>query len=168
LITLDSIVSVSFLFLAVLFWRLWSRKFPEPTEINKIAIGSLIAVTGMLSLVAGATIAARTGDKVSIGWLLAFHVLNSAGFANVFPVSLALYARVAPPSLSGTIIGIYYVAFSAANLSVGWVGSFLEKMPATQFWLLHAALAGIAGITFWTAGKLFGHLLAPGDNASAA
>jgi len=167
LITLDSIVSVSFLFIAVAFWRLWSRKFPEPTEINKIAIGSLIAVTGMLSLVAGATIAARTGDKVSIGWLLAFHVLNSAGFANVFPVSLALYARVAPPSLSGTIIGIYYVAFFAANLSVGWIGGFLEKMPATQFWLLHAALAGIAGVTFLLAGRFFGHLLAPGDNASA-
>src|ERR1700726_3537879 len=155
LITLDSIVSVSFLFIAVLFWRLWSKKFSEPTEISKIAIGSLIAVTGMLSLVVGATIAARTGEKVSIGWLIAFHVLNSAGFANVFPVSLALYARVAPPSLSGTIIGIYYVAFFAANFSVGWVGGFLEKMPASHFWLLHAALAGVAGIAFLLAGRLF-------------
>jgi len=161
LITLDSIVSVSFLVIAVAFWRLWSRKFPEPTEINKIAIGSFIAVTGMLSLVIGATIAARTGAKVSIGWLIAFHVLNSAGFANVFPVSLALYARVAPPSLSGTIIGIYYVAFFAANFSVGWVGGFLEKMPAPHFWLLHAGLAGVAGIAFLLAGRLFGHLLAP-------
>jgi proton-dependent oligopeptide transporter, POT family len=166
LITLDSIVSVSFLFIAVLFWRLWSKKFPEPTEISKIAIGSLIAVTGMLSLVVGATIAARTGAKVSIGWLIAFHVLNSAGFANVFPVSLALYARVAPPSLSGTIIGIYYVAFFLANFSVGWIGGFLEKMPATNFWLLHAALAGTAGVIFFLAGKLFGHLLAPSENAS--
>ncbi|HUE41858.1 MAG TPA: peptide MFS transporter [Chthoniobacterales bacterium] len=164
LITLDSIVSVSFLFIAVVFWRVWSRKFPEPTEINKIAIGSLIAMTGMLSLVAGAAIAARTGGKVSIGWLIAFHVLNSAGFANVFPVSLALYARVAPPSLSGTIIGIYYVAFFAANLSVGWIGGFLERMPAAHFWLLHAALAGTAGIIFFLGGKLFGHLLAPSDN----
>ena len=41
LITLDSIVSVSFLFLAVIFWRLWSKKFSEPAEITKIAIGSL-------------------------------------------------------------------------------------------------------------------------------
>jgi POT family proton-dependent oligopeptide transporter len=163
LITLDSIVSVSFLFLAVLFWRLWSKKLPEPTEITKIAIGSLIAVTGMLSLVIGATVAARTGEKVSIGWLIAFHVLNSAGFANVFPVSLALYARVAPPSLSGTIIGIYYVAFFLANFSVGWIGGFLEKIPATGFWLLHAALAGTAAVIFLLAGRLFGHLLAPTD-----
>ena len=168
LITLDSIVSVSFLFIAVIFWRIWSKKFPEPTEINKIAIGSLIAVTGMLSLVIGTAIAATSGGKVSIGWLIAFHVLNSAGFANVFPVSLALYARVAPAALSATIIGIYYLAFFAGNNLVGWIGGFLEKMPATQFWLLHAGLAGIAGITFLLAGKLFGHLLAPNDNPSVA
>ena len=168
LITLDSIVSVSFLFIAVIFWRIWSKKFPEPTEINKIAIGSLIAVTGMLSLVIGAAIAAASGGKVSIGWLIAFHVLNSAGFANVFPVSLALYARVAPAALSATIIGVYYLAFFAGNNLVGWIGGFLEKMPATQFWLLHAALAGVAGATFLVAGRMFGHLLAPSDNVSAA
>jgi POT family proton-dependent oligopeptide transporter len=133
LITLDSIVSVSFLFIAVVFWRVWAKKFREPAEITKIAIGSLIAVTGMLSLVIGATIAARTGGKVSIGWLIAFHVLNSAGFANVFPVSLALYARVAPAALSATIIGIYYLAFFAGNNLVGWIGGFLEKMPAPNF-----------------------------------
>ena len=168
LITLDSIVSVSFLFIAVVFWRLWSKKFPEPTEINKIAIGSLIAVTGMLSLMIGSAVAARSGGQVSIGWLITFHVLNSAGFANVFPVSLALYARVAPAALSATIIGIYYLAFFAGNNLVGWIGGFLEKMPATQFWLLHATLAGTAGVTFLLAGRFFGHLLAPGDSASAA
>src|SRR5437016_5905218 len=168
LITLDSIVSVSFLFIAVIFWRIWSKKFREPTEISKIAIGSLIAVTGMLSLMIGAALAATSGGKVSIGWLIAFHVLNSAGFANVFPVSLALYARVAPAALSATIIGIYYLAFFAGNNLVGWIGGFLEKMPATQFWLLHAGLAGIAGVTFLLAGRFFGHLLAPSDNRSAA
>ena len=71
--------------------------------------------------------------KVSIGWLITFHLLNSIGFANVFPVSIALYARVAPAALSATIIGIYYLAFFAANNLVGWIGGFLEKMPATSF-----------------------------------
>src|SRR5207248_11160809 len=153
LITLDSVISVTFLFIAVAFWRLWSKKFREPAEIAKIAIGSVIAVTGMLSLAIGAALAAQSGDKVPIGWLIGFHVLNSAGFANVFPVSLALYARVAPQSLSATIIGIYYLAFFAGNNLVGVIGGLLEKMPAAQFWLMHAGLAGIAGLTFFLAGK---------------
>ncbi len=53
LITLDSIVSVSFLAGSVVFWRLWSKKFPEPPEITKIGIGSLVAVTGFISLAGG-------------------------------------------------------------------------------------------------------------------
>src|SRR6266568_7263882 len=163
LITLDSIVSVTFLAGAVVFWRLWSKKFPEPAEITKISIGSIIAVTGFTSLAAGAAIAASAGAKVSIGWLITFHLLNSIGFANVFPVSLALDSRVAHAALSATIIGIYYLAFFGANNLVGWIGGLLEKMSVTQFWLLHAALCGTAGVIFLVAGHFFGHLLAPGD-----
>src|SRR5205823_693700 len=164
LITLDSILSVTFLALAVVFWRLWSKKYPEPAEITKMGIGSLCAVTGFVALAMGAVIATHSGGKVSIGWLIAFHVLNSIGFADVFPVSLALYARVAPAALSATIIGIFYLHLFSANNLVGWIGGLLEKMPATQFWLLHAGLCGTAGIIFLVAGRLFGHLLAPGDN----
>src|SRR5438876_8669161 len=80
LITLDSILSVSCLAGAVVFWRLWSKKFPEPAEITKLGIGSIIAVTGFLSLAAGTAIAAITGAKVPIGWLITFHLLNSIGF----------------------------------------------------------------------------------------
>jgi proton-dependent oligopeptide transporter, POT family len=168
LITLDSIVSVSFLAGAVIFWRLWSKKFPEPAEITKIGIGSLVAVTGFISLAIGAAIAASARTKVSMGWLVTFHVLNSIGFANIFPVSLALYARVAPAALSATIIGIYYLAFFAANNLVGTIGGLLEKMPATHFWLLHSVLCGTAGIIFLIAGHFFGYLLAPTDNMSRA
>src|SRR5438105_15802506 len=134
LITLDSILSVSCLAGAVVFLRLWSKQYPEPAEITKISIGSIIAVTGFLSLAASAAIAAATGAKCPFGWLITFHLLTSIGFANVFPVSLALYARVAPAALSATIIGIYYLAFFAANNLVGWIGGFLEKMPVTNFW----------------------------------
>jgi POT family proton-dependent oligopeptide transporter len=163
LITLDAILSISCLAGAVVFWRLWSKKFPEPTEITKLGIGSLIAVTGFLSLATGAALAGPDG-KVSFAWLVTFHLLNSIGFANVFPVSIALYARVAPAALSATIIGIYYLAFFAGNNLVGWIGGFLEKMAATPFWLMHAGLCGMAGIVFLIAGRLFGHLLAPGEN----
>src|SRR5207245_8443997 len=65
LITVDSILSVSCLAGAVVFWRLWSKKHPEPTEISKISIGSFVAVTGFLSLAAGAALAGTAGGKVS-------------------------------------------------------------------------------------------------------
>jgi proton-dependent oligopeptide transporter, POT family len=70
--------------------------------------------------------------------------------------------------VSATIIGIYYLAFFAANNLVGGIGGFLERIPATKFWLMHAALAGLAGVIFLVAGRLFGHLLAPGEKESGA
>src|SRR5437867_11887031 len=131
-----------------------------------MGIGSLIAVTGFISLAIGGAIAASSGGKDSIGWLITFHVLNSIGFANIFPVSLALYARAAPAALSATIIGIYYLAFFAANNLVGTIGGLLGKMSVPHFWLLHSALCGIADVIFLLAGHFFGYLLAPSDNAS--
>jgi len=39
-------------------------------------------------------------------------------------------------------------AFFAANTMVGWVGGFYEKWPTTNFWLLHAAFAGLCFVLF--------------------
>jgi POT family proton-dependent oligopeptide transporter len=159
LITLDSIVSVTFLAGMVVFWRIWATRFKEPDEIGKLTIGAFISVTGVLCLAAGSAIAAATGDKVNILWCVAFHVLNSIAFANMLPVSLALYARAAPKALGSTIIGIYYLHLFAGNQTVGIIGGLLEDMSATNFWLMHAAIAFGAGVVFLIVGRFFARLL---------
>ena len=161
LITLDTITSVSFLVGAVAFWRLWARRFPEPDEITKIGIGTTIALFAPLVLAACAWHFQTTGVKTPVAWLILFHVVNSIGIANVFPVALALYSRASPPALGSTIIGIFYLHFFAANMLVGWLGGKLEVMRGTQFWMLHAALIGGAALLLFGARALFGHLLAP-------
>ncbi|HVI30489.1 peptide MFS transporter [Phenylobacterium sp.] len=159
LITLDSVVSVSFLFLMVVFWRVWAKRFREPDEIGKLTIGAFVSVLGVLCLAAGAALAAATGTKVSIWWCVAFHVLNSIAFANMLPVSLALYARAAPVALGGFVIGLYYLHLVAGNQTVGILGTLLEKMPAAQFWLMHAAIAAAAAVVFLVVGRFFATLL---------
>lgn len=159
LITLDAVVSVSFLAGMVVFWRVWATRFKEPDEIGKLTIGAFISVTGVLSLAAGALIAEATGGQVSIWWCVLFHVLNSIAFANMLPVSLALYARAAPAAITGTIIGIYYLHLFAGNQTVGILGTFLERMPASQFWLMHAAIAGAAALVFLVVGRFFANWL---------
>ena len=65
------------------------------------------------------------GQKIGLFWPVAFHFVNSIGFAHLLPVSLALYAKYAPKSVSATIIGLYYLAFFAANKMVGRIGALL-------------------------------------------
>jgi proton-dependent oligopeptide transporter, POT family len=156
LVTLDAVVSVSFLAIVALFYRWYGKRFREPDELGKIIIGSLFSIAGMLCLYAAAA-SQDPGEKIGLAWPVAFHVLNSIGFAHMLPVSLALFARLAPAQINATVIGLYYLAFFAGNSSVGYVGGFFETMPTTSFWLMHAGFAGAAGVVF----LLFKLLLAP-------
>jgi POT family proton-dependent oligopeptide transporter len=161
LITLDAIVSVSFLVGAVAFWRVWAKRYPEPSEVVKITIGLGFSVLGMLCLVAAAALSSP-GHKASIGWVLGFELFNSAGFANVFPVGMALYARVAPKAVAGTMIGVYLLHLFLCNNLVGWLGGLLDRMAGVPFWLLHAGLIGGAGFIMLFAARFAGRLLDPG------
>jgi POT family proton-dependent oligopeptide transporter len=166
LITVDAVVSVSALVAVLGFWRLWARRFAEPSEVSKITLGLFISVGGLLMLAAAAHLSAG-GHNAAVGWALAFHVINSIGYANIFPVGLALYARASPNAVAATLMGCYYVHLFLANNLVGWLGGLLERLSGTQFWLLHAALVSAAGVVFLIAQKLFGHLLAPADERAA-
>jgi POT family proton-dependent oligopeptide transporter len=161
LVTLDAVVSVSFLVGAVVFWRLWAKRFKEPSEITKMTIGLALSAVGALCLV-GAALASSADHKAGFGWVLAFEIFNSAGFANVFPVGLAMYARVAPKSVAGTIMGVYYLHLFACNFFVGWLGGLVEKMSGVNFWLLHATLIAGASVVLLLTGRLASRVMNPG------
>ncbi len=166
LITLDAVVSVSCLVGTVAFWRLWARRFKEPSEVIKITLGLGISALGALCLV-GAAWGSASGPKASLGWVLGFELLNSIGFANVFPVGLALYVRAAPKAVVGTVLGVYYLHLFMCNNFVGWLGGLLEKMSGVNFWLMHAGLIGSAAAVMFIAARLAGHLLNPSGEEKA-
>jgi proton-dependent oligopeptide transporter, POT family len=165
IISLDSIVSAATLGLSVLFWRWWGKRWREPEEITKIAIGVTIAAAAPLMLALASTSFAASGHRVSLGWAIAFHLLNDIGFANVLPVGLALYSRASPKGTSGTMIGIYYLHLFAGNLFVGWLGGLLNKMPATTFWLIHVAIMAVAAAVLILVRVTAGRALAPAYEA---
>jgi len=49
------------------------------------------------------------------------------------------------------MMGVFYLHFFAASNLAGFLGGYLEKMPASQFWGMHAAMVG------------FGHMLQARD-----
>jgi POT family proton-dependent oligopeptide transporter len=147
LITLDSITSVAFLAAVAVFYRWYGKRRPEPDEITKLIIGSAFSVLGMLCLVMAA-VSRPAGGKIGLLWPLAFHLINSIAFAHMLPVSLALFAKLAPAKINSTVLGLYYLAFFAGNTLVGWVGGLYEKWPTPRFWFLHAAFALGSGAVF--------------------
>jgi POT family proton-dependent oligopeptide transporter len=161
ILSFGSVVSTVTIILSVLFWRWWATRRTEPDEITKLAIGVAIAALAPLMLAVAAAIVAATGQKASLGWAFAFEVINDLGFANVFPVGLALFSRAAPKSLSGMMIGVFYLHLFLGNMLVGWLGGLLERMSGTAFWLLHAGLIGMAAAILLIVRGAAGRMLAP-------
>lgn len=90
-----------------------------------------------------------------------FEFLTNLGWANVAPVGLALYARSAPKVIASTIIGVFYLQVFISNMLVGWLGGFLERMTAANFWLLHAGLTAGAALILLAVRGPVGRALAP-------
>ena len=146
MITIDAALSFSMLVAVATFWKWWGTRRQEPDELGKMIIGSLFCIAGGLCLVIAA--ATHGAAKIGLFWPLMFHLLNSIGFSNIMPVSLALFSKVAPRAIIATVIGIYYLAFFSANKIVGIVGGWYSTMDTVQFWLLHVASAGVGLVGF--------------------
>lgn len=141
LVSLDAIVSVGCLISVLAFWQMWSRFWREPQDLAKMIIGCLISATAPLLLALASMQEAATGQKIGLGWGLAFHIVNDIGFVNVYGVGMALFSRVAPKSLSGVMIAVYYFYLAFGNELAGRLGGLLESMGPIKFWLLHAGLS---------------------------
>jgi POT family proton-dependent oligopeptide transporter len=172
ILSFGSIISAATIVLSLGFWRWWARRWPEPDEITKIATGAgVAALAPMLLAIASAGVAA-SGRKAGIGWAFAFEIINDIGFANVFPVGLALYSRAAPKGLSGVLVGVFFLHLFVSNLLVGWLGGWLERMSGVAFWAMHAAIilsaTAILLLVRVTAGRTLApayHLMAEAQSA---
>lgn len=104
---------------------------------------------------------AATGEKVSLAWGLAFHILNDVGFANIFPVGLALYSRASPKAIGSTMLAVYYLNLFLAGLIVAKLATLLGTLSGFQFWGLHALLMAGAVVVLLIVRGVAGRLLAP-------
>jgi len=159
--SLDAIATASMIPASLMFWRWWASRRPEPNELTKMTLGSVIMILAPLVLVAASLSVARTGRRAGLGWAVLFELLTNIGWANVAPVGLALYARSAPKAIASTIIGLFYLQVFLSNMMVGWLGGFLERMTAANFWMLHAGLTAGAALILLAIRGPVGRALAP-------
>ena len=165
LLSISGVVSACTIAASVGFWRWWARRWAEPDELSKIIIGVVFGLSGQLVLAGASTVVAVTGHRVGLGWAMAYNVLNCIGFANILPIGMALFSRAAPKGTSSSVIGLYFLNSFAANLAVGWLGGFYEKMTPAAFWLMHAGIMGAAVLLLVAVKLTVGPHLAPAYDA---
>lgn len=137
----DGFFIVAFTPLAVRYWGWQVARGRPTTELAKIGWSGVFGALGMLCLVAASMIAAG-GGKPGVGWGIACFALFAWGFIYNYPTTLALCSRVAPPALTGLIMGLLFLIQGfGANYTGGILGMSYEKMAPAPFWGLHAAIS---------------------------
>jgi POT family proton-dependent oligopeptide transporter len=166
LLSLGSVIVLASIAGSVMFWRWWARHGEEPSELTKMTFGAFLLACAPLVPALCSYSVAGSGHKASLGWAVAFEIINDVGYANFLPVGLALYSRSAPKSIGGMVTGLYYVLLFFTNMIVGWLGGFLERVSGSQFWLLHVAVVGSAAMVFLAVRGAVGRVLAPAEEAA--
>lgn len=142
--SLDSLAVLVLAPLVLWYWRHQSKRQTEPGDLIKLVIGCSIFAAAFILLGLGDVFGGN--DQTALIWPVIFHFICGVGFLYVGPIALALTSRAAPDAVNSMMVGSYYLAIFFGGIFSGWLARFYEHMPTASFWLMHAAIVGLAAI----------------------
>jgi POT family proton-dependent oligopeptide transporter len=128
--------------LVLMFWKRQENKGREPSVITKLSLGCFLIALSYL-LLAGVQYWAGNG-MVHWGWAILYFAILTMGELYFSPVGLSLYAKAAPPQIAGFMMAVFLATSSPGNFLAGYLGSYWSGMDKVQFFLMIAAIIGVA------------------------
>ncbi|MBK8167206.1 MAG: peptide MFS transporter [bacterium] len=116
------------LFAPVFAWgwqKLGSRKLDPSTPV-KMSLGFVFLGLGYLVIAFGVKGVDPT-VKVSMMWLVGLYLLHTFGELCLSPIGLAAVSRLSPPRFASLMMGVWYLASSAANKLAGVLSGFYPE-----------------------------------------
>ena len=165
--SLDGLAPAVLALTSLWVWARMAKGGSEPMPLNKMAFGMII-FGAAVALLAAAPVIAGDNGKASIAIPVLFHLVSNLGWVWFSPVITALYATRAPASWRGTLLGISALSVSAGSIISGMMGGLYERISASSFWLIVAAICAGGGLVLLLARPLLVRLLAREDEGEAA
>jgi POT family proton-dependent oligopeptide transporter len=137
----DSLFSVIGVAPLLLLWRWQTRRFGAPDDLTQIATGAGLACASSLLLVVAAWLAPH--GRVSFLWPFVARAGMGIAFLYYWPTLLSLVTRKAPAQVTSTLLGVVFLSLFVSNLTMGWIGSFYDRMGPVSFWSLNTAIGGM-------------------------
>jgi proton-dependent oligopeptide transporter, POT family len=131
----------------VALWGWQAKRAAEPTTVGKMAIGCLFNAASYLILFLAAWQAGA--GKASWLWLTAYFVVITIGELYLSPTALALVTKVAPAGFLSLMMGVWLATSFYGGLLAGYLGSFWSAMAKSDFFLMMAVIAAVAGAAVW-------------------
>jgi POT family proton-dependent oligopeptide transporter len=138
--------------LLTMFWGRQSRRGTEPGSITKMAMGCTLLGVSFLPLLYIAHGLGET-ERISFLWLVGSTLVLTIGELYLSPIGQSLVAKVSPPGLVSTLMGMWFLSNFIGNYFTGYLGTFYEKMPRESFFLILGALGLAAGLAIFALGR---------------
>ena len=125
-----------------------ARQDKEPSTISKMAIGALLLGASFIVLIFAIN-GLEDGKKISFLWLLLCTLIYTIGELYLSPIGLSLVTKISPPKLASMLMGMWFMSSFFGNFLSGYIGSFYEKMPKQNFFLVLCLLASLTGLAIF-------------------
>jgi POT family proton-dependent oligopeptide transporter len=131
-----------------IFWDRQDRRGKEPSSIAKMGTGCILLAAAFLILILPGRQLAVT-PRASIWWLAACAMVLTVAEIYFSPIGLSLVTKIAPARIVSMMMGVWFLSSFFGNYLSGYLGTFWEKMPKENFFLLMFALSFASGLAFF-------------------
>ncbi|MCB9519669.1 MAG: peptide MFS transporter [Myxococcales bacterium] len=129
------------------FWVWQSKRGGEPTSVTKMAIGCFLLGASFIIMIFGAKAVGE--GRGSLLWLFTTTFIFTVGELYLSPIGLSLVTKVAPRRIVSMMMGVWFLSSFLGNYLSGYLGTFWDKMPKDQFFLMLTVLGVVAGAAIW-------------------
>jgi len=144
-------------------WGWQAARGKEPTSLTKMAMGCVMLGLGFVVMIAAANGLTDPHAKRSIMWLVGSTVIYTFGELYLSPIGLSFVTKVAPVRMVSMMMGVWFLANFIGNYMTGYLGTFYEKMPKTQFFTMLTAIGVVAGVVLFIIGRPLNKIVSSHD-----
>ncbi len=155
----QSVNSIFVIALAPVFGWLWLKLGKrEPSSPAKFGIGMVFLAAGILLMVPAAKLS--QSGQVSPMWLVGLYFLHTCGELCLSPVGLSSMTRLAPSSIGGMVMGIWFLGGAVGNYNAGRLGGMYGSIALDRLFLYQVSIPIVAAAVFFALVKPIARMLA--------
>ncbi len=152
--------------LVIGFWRWQSARNQEPSSLAKMGLGCLMLGLGFIVMIAAAS-GMAPGQKRGLLWLFGSTAIFTIGELYLSPIGLSFVTKVSPARIVSMMMGVWFLSNFIGNYMTGYLGTFWEKMPHTQFFLMLLVIGVVAGLLLLAISRPLDKIVAAHDRLPA-
>jgi POT family proton-dependent oligopeptide transporter len=82
-------------------------------------------------------------------------------------MGLSFVTKVAPARIVSMMMGVWFFSNAIGNYTTGYLGTFYDKMPKSQFFTLLTTIAVVAGVLLFILGRPLDKIVGKHDKQEA-